>query len=314
MKWLYAAGVFALAGIAVTGIPAIAQTASQFGSASLGGTGSLTEGYWPSDPLAPAAQEPDTLFGPQVNRNLDLLSSAIAGSPFSSPVSGQISRFDSVALSPDFHLQFGEAGEEQAPPGLPLSSSVNQLQLSPIASQGGNRAAMVGADWKIAPWIGLDVAAARGGFDIGTPLRYNLPDTSTMLGVTAYVNFGDGWVTSVTFDDGRTQTDLTPTGLALGSEEKDAHAIDLGVSRSDLLGSESLDVSLIRPMQLNNSLLLGPQISLSSATPETDLQLNYETTFDSNITLEANAGYQMNVGGQPGTKAMSILSRAKINF
>ncbi|MGD0191760.1 MAG: hypothetical protein ABSD74_13550 [Rhizomicrobium sp.] len=262
------------------------------------------------------SQDPDLLVDLGAGHASDLPPAGILGLPVSSLGTNPAAGFESVALAPEFHLQFGEVEDKSAPSGLPLNSSVDQLQLSPIAGVNNGHIALAGADWKIAPWIGLDVAAAQGGtaFDVGGPLRYKLPDTSTMLGVSAYVNFGDGWVTSVAFDDGRTQLDLRPNALVLAGDEKDSRSIDIGVSKSNLLGPDSFDVSLTRSTQLNNALLLGPQISLASATPETDVQLNYETTFDSNITLEANAGYQTNVLGQPGAKAFSVLSRAKINF
>ena len=39
------------------------------------------------------------------------------------------------------------------------------------------------------------------------------------------------------------------------------------------------------------------------------------TTFmDGALALQANAGYQMNVAGLGGTNAVSVISRAKINF
>ncbi len=56
-------------------------------------------------------------------------------------------------------------------------------------------------------------------------------------------------------------------------------------------------------------------MSLASATPETDVELGYITTFfDGALALQANAGYQMNFAGQSGTNALTVLSRAKINF
>ena len=56
-------------------------------------------------------------------------------------------------------------------------------------------------------------------------------------------------------------------------------------------------------------------VSMASATPETDLELGYVTTFmDGALALQANAGYQMNVAGLGGSNAVSVISRAKINF
>ena len=49
-----------------------------------------------------------------------------------------------------------------------------------------------------------------------------------------------------------------------------------------------------------------PPRSLAERLPAmTDVQL---------LALQANAGYQMNAQGQPGTNGVTVLSRAKINF
>lgn len=229
-------------------------------------------------------------------------------SPFEAFGPAKTTTFESFA--PDLHFQLTEVGSSLDQPGLPLVSDPAELQLNPAAQADSAHTMIASADWQFAPGAGLGIAASGSRFTLGSPLRFDLPDTATLLGISAFVNFGDGWVTSVTFDEGRADLDLRPTALSLGSEEK----FGVSLARNDIFGSDTLGVSLIRPIQPSDSVLLAPQISFSSATPETDLQLNYETTFDSNITLEANAGYQTNVAGQAGTKAISVLSRAKINF
>ncbi|HEY5048455.1 MAG TPA: hypothetical protein VII49_10580 [Rhizomicrobium sp.] len=233
----------------------------------------------------------------------------------------------SLALASDLHLELRAADVRPNGQNLPILSDLAQLQLSRAAEFGGSRTLLAGADWDIASWGGLGIAGARiesaSGFDV--PMNLELPGTrvTTMLGVSAHLNFGDGWVTSFSYDEARTNLDLQPSAVAVTNDERDRSGFDAAVSKDNLFGEDALGVALVRPVQTagaglatagNFSGLLGPQISLSSATPETDLQLDYETSFNGNITLQANAGYQMNASGQNGTKAISVLSRAKINF
>jgi hypothetical protein len=229
-----------------------------------------------------------------------------------------------IALASDLHLRLVGAQTRPIEPELPQLSDMDQLQLSRSAELGGSRSLLAGADWDVASWGGLGIAGSQVESDsyFGAPVGFEFPSTkvTTMLGVSAHLNFGDGWVTSFTYDEGRTQLDLRPDALAVADDEK---GFDVAVSKSGVFGQDIFGLALIRPVQPNaNNLttsgsfsgLLGPQISLSSATPETDLQLDYETSFNGNITLQADAGYQMNVAGQSGAKAVSVLSRAKINF
>ncbi|MBV8799195.1 MAG: hypothetical protein JO208_05245, partial [Alphaproteobacteria bacterium] len=63
--------------------------------------------------------------------------------------------------------------------------------------------------------------------------------------------------------------------------------------------------------------LLGryPGFALGRQASETDIALGYVTTFfNGALALQANAGYEMNAGGQNGTNSLTVLSRAKINF
>ena len=224
-----------------------------------------------------------------------------------------------MALASDLHLRFGASETRPDETGLPLVSDLEQLQLSRAAEFDGSRTILAGADWDVASWGGLGIAAGQftqPGAGSGWPAGAALPDAraATMFGVSAHLNFGDGWVTSFSYDEGRAQFDLRPDALSLNTEETASRIFDFTVSKNDVFGGDALGLSWVRPAQPSDSVLLAPQISLSSSTPETDLQLDYETSFNGNVTLQANAGYQMNVGGQSGTKAISVLSRAKINF
>jgi len=270
-----------------------------------------------SDSLVPdlTAQFPDSAAQLSVAFGGQLLGVGAAW-PHAAVAGDDVFANQTISLTNDVHIRLGAAEARPDETALPLVSDLSQLQLSRAAETGGARTLLASAEWNFSSWGGLGIAAAQGSnFAFGAPVRFDFPDTTTVLGVSAHLNFGDGWVTSFSYDEGRTQLDLRPNTLELsGDDRADARSFGVGVAKDDLFGEDALGISLIRPTQPSDSVLLASQVSLPSATPETDLQLRYETSFNGNITLQANAGYQTNVAGQNGARAISILSRAKINF
>ena len=230
-----------------------------------------------------------------------------------------------IDVASDLHLHLGAAAEDVQVPGGPLLSGLDQLELSRIAQDGGLNTGFAGADWSFAPWGSLGISASHSqlgpaAFDGPLMLQSSNEASVTTIAISARLNLGNGWVTSIAYDQGRSQLDLRPNGIAV---KNDARGYGIAVAKYGLFGEDSLGLAMIRPAapvageftsSNNYSGLLGNADGFSEQKPETDLQLGYETSFNGNITLEANAGYQMNVGGQTGTKALSVLSRAKINF
>jgi hypothetical protein len=139
-------------------------------------------------------------------------------------------------------------------------------------------------------------------------------------------------VTTFSYNEGVTQLNLRPNGLVTDSDSLHSRAYGMAVAKHGLFNnSDTLGFSLTRPIQVyrggvgltaatgvdsSGNLLVGHErVSLASLTPETDVELGYVTTFfDGALALQANAGYQMNFAGQNGTNALTVLSRAKINF
>ncbi len=65
----------------------------------------------------------------------------------------------------------------------------------------------------------------------------------------------------------------------------------------------------------SNVIVSHEHVSLASATPETDIEAGYVTSFlDGALSLQANTAYQMNVDGRTNVNAVTFLSRASINF
>jgi len=227
-----------------------------------------------------------------------------------------------IALAGDLHLEFGAAAERAPTPDLAPLSSLDRLELSRAAQDTGAREGLAGLDWSFASWgnLGLSVSRSQLGYAApGGPLMLQTSGTNaTTVAISARLSLGDGWVTNISYDQGRSQLDLRPNGFIV--RNGDAHGFGIAVAKYGLFGADSLGLAMVRPvaptLAAQNSyvgLLDGPS-PLSDQSPETDVELGYETSFNGNITLEANAGYQMNVAGQTGARAVSVLSRAKINF
>jgi hypothetical protein len=249
--------------------------------------------------------------------------SSLANQNFLTPALKTTFADSTIPLTSDVHLQLGGASEQVQVPGSPMLAGLDQLELSRIAQDGGLMTGFAGVDWSFASWGNLDISASQSqlgyaAFEGPLMLQSSNPASVTTIAISARLNLGNGWVTSISYDQGRTQLDLRSTGAV----RNDARGYGIAVAKYGLFGEDSLGLAMIRPVaplanelasQNSYSGLLGND-AFSEEKPETDLQLGYETSFNGNITLEANAGYQMNVGGQPGTKALSVLSRAKINF
>jgi hypothetical protein len=153
--------------------------------------------------------------------------------------------------------------------------------------------------------------------------------SSDTVGASARLALGKGWVTSFSYNEGVTQLDLKP-GVSLAPDSAHARSYGVAVAKHGLFGDDSLGIAVSRPLNLgadgiglgeapvdpfDNFISTNTHPILGEQSSETDLQLGYVTTFmNGALALQANAGYQMNAQGQPGTNGVTVLSRAKINF
>ena len=247
-------------------------------------------------------------------------------------------RTSTFALSPDVRLHFGQAVLDSprpayAAPEFSGFALADDGLLNPRQAETN----LAGVDWGVTSWSGLGIVATRSS--VQDPLLSGFSsnalaksaNTST-ASVSAHVAFGGGWVTTFSYNEGITQLDLKPNSLVGGSDSLHSRALGISVAKHGLFGDDdSLGLAVSRPLQEYSSgvnfaaadgwdaasnLKIGGQYgSLANDAPETDLELGYVTTFmDGALALQANAGYQLNVAGLGGTNAMSVISRAKINF
>ncbi|MFL5237620.1 MAG: hypothetical protein ACJ8EL_08455 [Rhizomicrobium sp.] len=192
--------------------------------------------------------------------------------------------------------------------------------------------------WDFSQWGSLGLAA-ENGTGISTLLGDFTPTTlsfagnarTSAAGLAAHVRLGNGWVTTFSYNADVTQLDLkVGSSPAIGTTSLHGRSYGLSIAKHGLFGdADALGLSVSRPTEdyfgsvsladaglesRINLLDRYPGVTLSNAK-ETDIALGYVTTFfNGALALQANAGYQMNVGGQNGTNSVTVLSRAKINF
>lgn len=269
-------------------------------------------------------------------------SASAVNSPYLSLTDGGNYLQTSVRIADGLDLHFGAASldRQQAEFAVPVFSTLDQLRNPQrFANLRQAQATEAGVSWNFARWGGLGVTASNiterngllGGVNSNSLSMLRSAKT-TAIGLTARFGFGEGWVTTVSYNEGITRMNLQPNGIGSNADTFRSRAFGVAVAKHGLFGnSDSLGLALSRPVQVyNGGVNLAPisrvdsssalglgydHVSLAGATPETDVELGYTTTFfDGALALQANAGYQMNFAGQSGTNALTVLSRAKINF
>jgi hypothetical protein len=265
------------------------------------------------------------------NDGLFLYSSA---TPYGALTSGGNFVGATIALASDLHFSVGHAAlsPQRSSFDMPLFSYLtrpNDLR-GALYSRSGN-ATFAAADWNFSSWGGLGLTASSSVEQNSLLASVNASRAalseaaSNRVGASAHVGLGDGWVTTVAYTRGVTQLDLKPANSLLHTD-LDTHAYSISVAKHGIFAeNDSLGLAVSRPIAdfagrlsvapLNSNDPLTNPILPFASKPETDLELGYVTSFfNGALALQANAAYQMNVEGQNGTNALTVLSRAKINF
>lgn len=267
------------------------------------------------------------------NRRYDEFLSSAFNLSSTAPVSGNFYAGADVALRDDLKFRFGEIDRSGLRFGVPDLASLAGVG-RPQYFLDREQTEFAGLDWDFASWAGFGMAAAHNveQDSAANSLALSKPSSASSIGVSAHVAFGNGWVTTFSYNVGIEQLSLKSNALSANSDETlHSRAYGLTVAKHGLFGNDdSLGLAVTRPLEVYAGIANGispdgfdpaprnlgsAYLSLGDATPETDLELGYVTTFmDGALALQANAGYQMNVAGVTGSNALSVISRAKINF
>jgi hypothetical protein len=242
-----------------------------------------------------------------------------------------------IDLSKSVHLR---VAQESILANLQLASGFAPAENQPtlplrVAAPQTTAAAL---EWDFSNWGGLELAGQNStgastllGDFTPSPLSFSDQTKTAAAGISANVKFGDGWVTSFSYNVDTTQLDLKAgASPALASSSVHGQSFGLSIAKHGLFDdADALGLSVSRPSETYFGSISLADAGLETgvnlmntyrgmsfnSTKETDIALGYVTTFfDGALALQANAGYQMNVGGQNGTNSLTVLSRAKINF
>lgn len=231
-----------------------------------------------------------------------------------------------LATNLRFHVAASSLSSEQRAQQTPLANDRAAIVGGFMPRQ--TNAGEAGLTWSFSPWGAVSLSAGQAEEHaglIGGAALATARDSS--IGLAAHLGLGDGWVTTFAYRQGSTQLDLKPSFAAALQDERsygltlakkglfsNHDAVGLAVVRPGNIYTGGIDMSSPLGVDLSRS-LIDRQGLLLGGKAETDLELGYVTTFfDGALALQANAGYQMNVAGQNGTNAVTVLSRAKINF
>jgi hypothetical protein len=184
---------------------------------------------------------------------------------------------------------------------------------------------VAGLSWDASDWasFGIDAISSTRR---NTPLTYGTVSplghtaSTDAVEITARFNLPDNWVTTTHFSQG-----FTKLNQRSGLENLDSQAYAITVAKQGVFGDDAVAFSLSRPApgMIGSFAAFSaagdlPPIILpgsSSAAHETDIRVGYVTSFwGGKLALQANAGYQVNVQGQQGASAISVLSSAKFKF
>jgi hypothetical protein len=257
-------------------------------------------------------------------------SSPLASAPFGLASAGSYAGA-TLLLGSNLRVHLGHSSASLGP-ALDSGSALERGLAARLGSLGeaeNNRATL---QFDVQDWAQLGFTASRTR-ETGALLDSIAPGAAatlsgaetTAFGVSARVGFGEGWVTTVAFNEGVSQLNLDRNGV--GFQPLRSQSYGVAVAKQGLFGNDALGIAVSRPLQtygtnFASALLPGASPAAPPANwsapgtvAESDFQVGYVTTFlDGALALQANAAYQMNANGDKGQDAVSVLSRAKIKF
>ncbi|MGB8603246.1 MAG: hypothetical protein WCD42_13710 [Rhizomicrobium sp.] len=251
-------------------------------------------------------------------------------SPYLNEASGGAYAGLRIMLADGLRFNFGQAFSRAGRNPYLLSGRANwagYAALSMPFDRMKHDTVLAGLSWDFAKWGGISMAAAQtttqGNMGALGNAEAAISRSRLMsLGVSAHVGFGNGWVTTLAYNQGASQLSISP---GAGDEAVHSQSYGIAVAKQGLFGHDALGLSLSHPAGgYNTPASIGAEMQqfqfygrdklLSGVMPETDIELGYITTFMGGpLSLQANAGYQLHYNGQ-NRDSLSFMSRAKIKF
>jgi hypothetical protein len=271
------------------------------------------------------------------------LSASAVNSPYASLTDGGNYAGATVNLADGLSVRTGyswlAAGSQQQ--GLLTSSKVDGYTVhnpSGDFDHRGATAAVVSMSWNFSDWGGLGVIASHtaevngvlGGAGSGALNLARSANTSA-IDASLRIALGPRWMATLAYGEGLTELDPRSNSLLTGASALRSRSYGVAIATRDVLGDDSLGLALARPMHVysgkgllraatdvdaDGNVTFGrEQIGFAEVTPETDLEVGYTKSFlDGKVSLQSDAAYQLDVGGQRGRNAATFVTRLKIGL
>jgi hypothetical protein len=262
------------------------------------------------------------------------MSASAMNSPFLALTSDAQFMGAGVKVADDLTLTFGHAATQESAVEmyedgvLTIDESLAQLTQDPehMRSAENTVAAM---SWRFASWgvAGFNVAhTSEENSLLGTQeqgaLALTADAATTSVGFGARMNLGDDWVASLSYTRGTTEASPVAGGLFQSFSSIESQAYGIALSKLGVFGdTDSVGLAISRPLHITGGsavinastgvteereiIYSSEVINLASSTPETDYEVGYTARLDDNLTLQASAMYQQNVGGEEGEDAIA---------
>ena len=195
--------------------------------------------------------------------------------------------------------------------------------------------AMMSVSWNFADWGGLGVIASQtvehngvlGGTGSGALNVARSADTSA-IDASMRIGLGKDWLATISYGEGQTRLNVQPDGLLDAASGLHSRTYGVAVATRNVFGNDTLGIALTRPLYVDSgvgsisaatgvdssgNLTIGhSQLNFAESTPETDLEVGYTKSFlDGRLSLQSDAAYQMDVGGETGRNAVTFLTRLR---
>jgi len=209
---------------------------------------------------------------------------------------------------------------------------------SSTLEQRAANAAVMGLSWDFAGWGGLGVVASQtteqngvlGGSGSGALNLARSADTSA-VNASLRLGLGNDWVATVAYGEGITRLNVQPGGILDSASALRSRSYGVALATHDLLGDDALGFALTRPMHIysgngtvsaatavddaGNVTISQGLIAFAESTPETDLEAGYtKALLEGHLSLQTDAAYQMDVAGQRGRNAATLVTRLKLDL
>lgn len=271
------------------------------------------------------------------------MSASALNSPFLSLTQGATFVSAAIDVGDGFTFSVGRAASEDSATQayedeiLTLDEELANLAQDPthLRSAQNTVAAM---SWQVAPWgvVGLNAAYTEeensflGTYEQGA-LALTADAATTSVGFGARFNLGDDWVMSASWSRGVSEASPVAGSLFQSFSTMESQAYGLALSRLGIFGeTDSLGFSVSRPLHITNGsavitastgvteereiLYSTEVVDLASSTPETDYEVGYTARLDDGLTLQTNAMYQQDVGGEAGKDAVAAYVTLKAEW